>query len=837
MLSRKWISALLLIGLIFSLLPPETISHAADTDASQLLTLSPLSISTQSGTTAGNVTSLKIKDQSGALDSPAKYVTFSTPASVYQGYRTYKLPLASVRAAITSITLQINFKGPAKSTQIWSWQLFDWDTSQWVVAGNNTGVIANTWSLLTLGAAIANPVRFINKSTREIRLQLTSNNATGDAKLDYEAIIIKTSLLRGLAYSPYRDCQSPNTQAQPSQADIIQDLKIISKMSNGIRTYSSTGISAEIPALARSMGLRVSAGAWLGKDLDANEREIQGLIELAQTVDLESVIVGNEVLLRRDLTEDQLIAYIQRVKSAVSVPVTTAEIGSILLEHPRVMAAVDYEMVHIYPFWDGNPIAGAARFTVNYYHKVQSLSNGKRVVIGETGWPSAGQARLQAIPNPANQYRYATEFITLALAENVEFYYFDAFDEMWKTNEHGVGQHWGLLRANRTPKYHIPSVMIPYSVAMSSLTDFGAAETVLPDSVAPSAPFFVYEDMFSQENKYAPGGWMGDTQELAFNACVPDGKQWPGTIIKASYTPKSGDVNGWAGVYWLYPDGNWGSMPTNKYDLTGYQQLIFQARAEKPGAQIKFFVGGVSKASDGTPLPYPSSIAEPIFAQEADPVDGFINLTTSWQEYHIDLTKADLHHVIDGFGFALERARATGSAVFYLDNIQFVTTLPAPAPLTPIHIYSGERLRAGLDMGVNTSGNLSDWVTDLHGSMMAGYPAGQSWGAIFITVGAPAIPGQRQSLNLNRHRYLSVEMRGQTGGETVSIGIKDKDQLDDGNETKQPVVLTADWKTYTFDLQSSFAGADRTKLYIPIEFVFKGAKAETMYFRNAQYLP
>jgi hypothetical protein len=119
--------------------------------------------------------------------------------------------------------------------------------------------------------------------------------------------------------------------------------------------------------------------------------------------------------------------------------------------------------------------------------------------------------------------------------------------------------------------------------------------------------------------------------------------------------------------------------------------------------------------------------------------------------------------------------------------------------------------------------------------MKASYPAGQKWGTIFITVGKPAPPGMRASLNLRKFRTLSVEMRGKKGGEQVAIGIKDKNQLDTGMETKKKVVLTSAWKTYTFKL-SSFTGVNRALIYIPIEFVFAN-KPETIYFRNVQYLP
>ena len=649
-------------------------------------------------------------------------------------------------------------------------------------------------------------------------------------------------LLWGLAYSPYRDCQSPDVDEQPSRDEIVQDLEIISKMANGIRTYSSAGINAEIPALARKAGLRVSAGAWLSNNTDSNEHEIEGLIKLAQTVDLESVIVGNEVLLRNDMSEDELLAYIQRVKSAVNVPVTSAEIGGILLQHPRVMAAVDYQMVHLYPFWEGRPIENAARIVANDYHEIQAKSGGKRVVIGETGWPSGGPANGAAVPSPENQSRFAKEFLTLAMAEDIEFYYFDTFDEMWKS-EGGVGPYWGLLYADRTFKYDIQSVMTSYGAVPLPITNGATVQTTpyptIQGSENASGDFYVYSNFGSPFNHFAPGGWMGDLESIGF-LCSTEGQTWPETTIQVIYSPNKDNANGWAGIYWLQPDHNWGTTPNAGYDLSEYRQLVFQARAEIPGIQIKFFIGGVSvnPGPEGTPtpLPYPSSIKTPVFAQESDPVDGFINLTDVWQEYHFDLTGLDLHYVIDGFGWAAERARTPEGAIIYLDNIRFMKEEPNPAPLPPIHIYSGEFLRKGLDMGVDSSGYQYTWVENLKGTMKVDYPDGQDWGVIYVTVGKPATRGQRASMEFSQYSILSVEMRGEFGGERVYIGIKDRFQSDNGEETLIPVKLNDAWQTYTFDL-SSFRGATLTDIYIPIEFVFKNVGSETIYFRNVQYLP
>jgi hypothetical protein len=505
--------------------------------------------------------------------------------------------------------------------------------------------------------------------------------------------------------------------------------------------------------MARQMGLKVSAGAWLGKDKAANEREIQGLIQIAKDVDLESVIVGNEVMLRGDLSDDELVEYINRVKSAVKVPVTTAEIGGVLLAHPKVMSAVDFEMVHLYPFWEGAPIDGAAQSVIKEYHSIQQKSGGKRVVIGETGWPSAGPANGAAVPSVENQRRFITEFLSLAVSDNVDFYYFDAFDEMWKA-EAGVGTYWGLLRTDRTFKSDVQNVQVTYDVTPqpSGSVSRTAGTPMATPTGSGGDDFYVYSNFADPQNHFAPGGWMGDLSAIKMNTCWTDGQTWPKSVIQATYTPSTSDLNGWAGVYWLEPDRNWGTVPNVGYDLTGYQQLVFRARAEAAGTQIKFFVGGVSENEKGTPLPYPSSIKAPIFAREADPSDGFIDLSQDWQEYHVDLSAADMHYVIDGFGWSAERARTPDGAVFYLDDIHFVKTVPVGGINHHLHVYSGESLHAGFNMGIDTSGHASDWIQNLHGQIKASYGPGQAWGVEYITVGDPSPAGSRSSLDLSSYR-------------------------------------------------------------------------------------
>jgi exo-beta-1,3-glucanase (GH17 family) len=479
------------------------------------------------------------------------------------------------------------------------------------------------------------------------------------------------SQIQGIAYSPFRDCQNPSWGPYPSEEQILGDLMLMRHMGNAIRTYSSTGIQSSIPRLARQAGLRVFAGAWLGPDRQKNDEEIASVIALARTGDVEAIIVGNEVLLRGDLPENELLGYIQRVKSEVHVPVTTAEIGAILTQHPRVMDMVDFHMVHLYAYWEGIPIENAARSVVDQYHRIQQQAGGKQVIIGETGWPSAGPARGLAETGAQNQRRFLREFLTLAQQESVEFFYFAAFDELWKT-EGGVGPFWGYLGSDRRNKYDIQSLLVPLSEQIRPAANATPLPTGTPGPMPVEGERLpVYTTYAAHDNHFTPSGWMGDFHAIQFSDCADIGEGWTSRGIEIRYTPTPQDKLGWAGIYWLDPEDNWGVKPGG-YDLRGFTRLRFRARSSAPGStQIKFFVGGVANdPAQPDEMEYPSSIIHPITAQGADQ-EGFIQLTEQWQEFIIDLHGADLSYIIDGFGWVAERADPPKEVIFYLDDIIF----------------------------------------------------------------------------------------------------------------------------------------------------------------------
>ena len=186
---RKRITEVIILGLLLLAMFPTGPGTAADGATATVRVLMPLTIVNEAGTASGSVTRMRVKDQSGTADDPLKYVVFQTPTGVYRGHRTYQLPVTITTSSIKSIQVSRNYKGPAKATQIWSWYLYDWVHSSWVYMGDNTGAAANVWKYLKFSTS-ASPAKFVNAATKQIRLRLVSNNSNGDAKLDYEAIVV-----------------------------------------------------------------------------------------------------------------------------------------------------------------------------------------------------------------------------------------------------------------------------------------------------------------------------------------------------------------------------------------------------------------------------------------------------------------------------------------------------------------------------------------------------------------------------------------------------------------------------------------------------------------------
>ncbi len=281
--------------------------------------------------------------------------------------------------------------------------------------------------------------------------------------------------VQGLSFAPYRPGQSPLTKTFPTAAQIEADLKLLQGKTQSVRTYTSLEGMEAVPRLAGKYGLKVWHGAWLNNVERENLEQISALVEHANRYpeNVERVIVGNEVLLRKDLSADQLIRYIRQVKRAVKQPVTYAEVWEYWLRNPQVADEVDIITIHILPYWEdepigmdridpkGDPAYGKLAIKTHIMDVVTRVKNafpGKRVVIGESGWPSAGRMRADARPGLVEQARYYALFKRLAETEKLEYNLVEAFDQQWKSYQEGtVGAEWGLFDAARQQKFQIGS--------------------------------------------------------------------------------------------------------------------------------------------------------------------------------------------------------------------------------------------------------------------------------------------------------------------------------------------------------------------------------------------
>ena len=263
-----------------------------------------------------------------------------------------------------------------------------------------------------------------------------------------------------VSYAPFRDAQTPlleTTLIPPAQ--IAEDLAQLAKISDCVRTYSVDNGLDRVPELAAKVGLKVIQGIWLGSTRLKNLAQISTVVELTKEYPgvITAVVVGNEVLLRGEMTTADLAATIRSVKSQVSVPVTYADVWEYWLRNREVYEAVDFVTIHILPYWEDFPIrAKYAAAHVDEIRKRMAVAlPGKEILIGETGWPSEGRMREGALPSRTNQARVVSEILDLAKRENFRVNLIEAYDQPWKRRLEGtVGGYWGLIDSvQRALKY------------------------------------------------------------------------------------------------------------------------------------------------------------------------------------------------------------------------------------------------------------------------------------------------------------------------------------------------------------------------------------------------
>ena len=260
--------------------------------------------------------------------------------------------------------------------------------------------------------------------------------------------------LYGLSFSAYVDGQRAGDQLLAS--NVSRRIDLIAPHTRWVRSFACTEGHEAIPRLARTKGLKTMVGAWVSHDRERNEREIQALITLAQEGMVDVAVVGNEVLLRGELPEQELLAYIQRVKAVVPEDVQVGCVDAYyqFLERPTLVAACDVLLPNCYPFWEGAHIDLAAQYLRRMYGLVKAAGGEKLVIVTETGWPGKGQPVGEAMPSADNAMKYFIDVQRWARGEGVKLFYFSSFDEPWKLQQEGeVGTQWGLWDKEERPKY------------------------------------------------------------------------------------------------------------------------------------------------------------------------------------------------------------------------------------------------------------------------------------------------------------------------------------------------------------------------------------------------
>lgn len=258
----------------------------------------------------------------------------------------------------------------------------------------------------------------------------------------------------GLNFGPYINVEAPGVGAPITERQLRDLLQRIAPYANWVRTFGSAHGLEQAGAVAKTLGLKMALGAWLSADIAANEQELANLIAAARKGQADIVIVGSEVLLWGKLSETDLIEYIRRVQQALpGIAVSTADVYSVLLSHPAVIAAVDIVLANFYPFWEGVALELAVVQLQRSYHRLKAAAGGKAVMISETGWPSCGQPIGAAVPSLHNANIYLMYVVSWAREHGVSFFYFAAFDEQWKAKYEGSrGACWGIWDTTGTMK-------------------------------------------------------------------------------------------------------------------------------------------------------------------------------------------------------------------------------------------------------------------------------------------------------------------------------------------------------------------------------------------------
>lgn len=265
--------------------------------------------------------------------------------------------------------------------------------------------------------------------------------------------VILSDGIHGIGFSAYEENQKPGDRISEDQ--IRRRIAILAPHVKWVRSFSCTDGNELIPVIAKEFGIKTLVGAWLGEDQEKNNEEIENLVRLAKAGMVDIAAVGNEVMYREEMTEEELIGYIASVKEQIpQVPVSYVDAYYEFENRPAITAICDVILTNCYPYWEGCAQEYSLLYMKDMYRRTLRASGGKPVIISETGWPNKGEAFHGAQPSERNALSYFINAQQWSKEEDIPMFYFSSFDESWKVGAEGdVGAYWGLWDKDENLKY------------------------------------------------------------------------------------------------------------------------------------------------------------------------------------------------------------------------------------------------------------------------------------------------------------------------------------------------------------------------------------------------
>jgi glycoside/pentoside/hexuronide:cation symporter, GPH family len=349
--------------------------------------------------------------------------------------------------------LRIFFSGiPILGTLIAIYVMYDYDVTEEKARENTRLIKERKNQKLSSAYSPGMLQRMTNSQLLQSKSQLDFELETAE-QIDKKFNQVFNSGMHGLCFSPYTEGHHEDIL---SEKQINRMLDIIVPHTQWIRTFSSIQGNEQIPKIAQQKNMKTIVGAWISNDRARNELEIEALIKMANSGFVHIAAVGNEVLHRDEISETELINYIQRVREAIpkSIPIGYVDAYYQFLNRPNIVAACDVLLCNLYPFWEGAHIDYSISYLNQMLQLTQDISQGKKIIVTETGWPSFGETVEEAQPSKINAMKYFILSQEWAKIKNIELFHFSSFDETWKVIQEGnIGTSWGLWDKKEQFKY------------------------------------------------------------------------------------------------------------------------------------------------------------------------------------------------------------------------------------------------------------------------------------------------------------------------------------------------------------------------------------------------